>query len=115
MKVGTIIASREALTDLSEKELNISISVKIAKLLRDIDEVLQVFNKKRQALFDKYGVDGEEGKLIIPEEKMKWANNELSTLLDEDVELVVTKLNIDDLGDIKIEPKTIANLEWLFD
>lgn len=102
MKLNDVISSVEALRILSKLPLKAAVSFRIAKLLREVDVILQDFGSAQAALQDKYKNTEGEG-----------FRKEFAGLLDEDVTLNVPTITLADLGDIEIEPVHLMTLSWL--
>ncbi|WP_297130779.1 DUF1617 family protein [Terrisporobacter sp.] len=100
-----IVNDSNFLGTLTHKQLPIKVSYAIAKNISKIERELEIYNKERQKLIDKYCVKDEEGKAIIDENnQLKIADEHLDSwskdineLLDIEIDIDIHKFNKDDL------------------
>lgn len=104
-----ILKAAQALKKLAQKELNIKTAVNLARLIKKLDGELEVFNDKYRELLEKYGKENDEGGYSIPKEKQKEFSENLTQLINVEIEIDGGKINIED--DIKIEPAIILDAE----
>ena len=67
INISTLIGCTDALNELIKKPLKIRTAYKIARLAREIQRELDLFNATKTALIKKYGEQDENGNLIINE------------------------------------------------
>lgn len=100
-----IVMDASFLGSLTEKKLPIKISYAIAKNISKIENELNIYNKERQKLIDKYCSKDADGKNIIDKDNKlniedkyldDW-NKDLNELLDIEIEIDIHKFNINDL------------------
>ena len=90
---------------LTHKQLPIKISYAIAKNVSKIERELEIYNKERQKLIDKYCVKDEEGNNVIDEnnqlkiadEHLEVWSKDINELLDIEVDIDIHKFNVNDL------------------
>lgn len=100
-----ILNDSNFLGGLIHKQLPIKVSYAIAKNVSKIEKELEIYNKERQKLLDKYCVKDEKGNLVIDEsnnysieeEYIDICNKELNELLDIEVDIDIHKFNESDL------------------
>jgi hypothetical protein len=124
VQIKTILESSPSLREINNLDLPIKVALKWNKMVKEIDEVLKLFNEKREALFNEYAVEqevepDEEGKApapqkVVPEEKMDEFGGKINELIDEEVELNIQKLHASTFGNIRMKPAVLAQLEWIF-
>ncbi|MDU2198233.1 MAG: DUF1617 family protein [Peptostreptococcaceae bacterium] len=96
-----ILNDSNFLRGLIHKQLPIKVSYAIAKNVSKIEKELEIYNKERQKLLDKYCVKDEKGNLVIDEsnnysieeEYIDICNKELNELLDIEVDIDIHKFN----------------------
>ena len=114
-----LINGSETLKNLSQKPLKARTAYAVGKILKSVDVEISSFNDARMDLIRKYSEKDENGEVITDEnnnvhiepEHLKDFNKELQDLLDAPVELVVNKINVDELGDVEFTPVEISLLE----
>jgi len=116
-KLYEIKAMKEPLTKLIEKEIPVSIAFRINKLVKIIDEHLVEIEEFRVKLINTHGERNEEkNQLEIPQRKMKDFTKEMNVLLNEQVEIEFTPINIELFGDdLKLSTKDLMVLEKIFE
>jgi hypothetical protein len=120
IKIAQILEGTQALREFTNTELPISAALKWNKNVKEIDEVLKVFNERREALFNEWAEEGEadeEGKApgkVIPKEKMEEFGKLVQELIEEEVELNIQKVDVTTLGNLTMKPAVLAQLEWIF-
>jgi len=115
------------LQKLIDKELNVRIAYRIGKLLKVVTDETAILEDNRNKLIQKYGetveasdAPQEEGQppapqgqqriQVKPENQQKFFN-ELSELLQEEVEITFEQISLNDLGDITFTPKDMFLLD----
>lgn len=88
-KIETIIEAKDALTVLSQKELSIATSYKVAKLIKAVSAELETFNTQRIKLLQDIGCTLSENgeQYIIPTDKRTEFAEKYSQLLAVEVEM----------------------------
>lgn len=122
MKLYQLIESKDSLKKLNTAEgLPFKTALSIAKDIKEIDEVLQVYENKRRELINKYGKKDKDGELIIKDDNIELTDrtafvSEFNALTMEDVDIEVKKIAIDDLENVKnMTPNDINNISFLFE
>lgn len=122
MKLYQLIESKDSLKKLNTAEgLPFKTALSIAKDIKEIDEVLQVYENKRRELINKYGKKDDNGELIIKDDNIELTDrtafvSEFNSLTMEDVDIEVKKIAIDDLENVKnMTPNDINNISFLFE
>ena len=106
MKLYQLVESKDSLRKLNTAEgLSFKTALSIAKNIKEIDEVLQVYENKRKELINKYGEKDEKGELITEGDNVKLTNraafvNEFNALAMEDVDIEIKKISVDDLENV---------------
>lgn len=123
VKISNLLNSTEVLQKLSKTQLKAKTAWQVSKVLKLAEEEMQTFNDTRMEVLKKYAEKDENGELITDEnnnckiipEKISEFNDELTELLDNEIELNVNKINIEDLNDIDFTPAEINSLEAFID
>lgn len=97
------------LSDLAEKEFSIGTSLKLERNQKNVSEELISTDKVRQKIIEKYkdkDVKVENG-VMIKDEHRDTYQKEVDELMEQDVKLKLEEININDLGNISIKPRTL--------
>ena len=109
-----LISVKPSMKKLLNQDLPIKISYNLSKLISELNEEYTLFEEKKQLLFIKYGEE-KENKISIKQENVKTFTKDIGDLLDIEVEIEVTKVKLNDLGDIKLSPLDMLNLDILIE
>lgn len=123
VKNEKLVNSVGVLSKLNNMDLNIKVSYAIAKNITKIEKELEVFNKEKAKLIDKYGEKDEEGNLKVDEygnvniiDKENW-NKEFKELLEIENEIDIHKINEEDLfkcDNANITPGELMLVDYMF-
>lgn len=116
-KMYEVRGMKEPLINLIEKEIPVSIAFRLNKFVKAIDEHLTEIEDFRVKLINQYGVKNEEKNLVeVPNNKMKDFSREMNNLLNEEVEIEFTPININLFGDdLQLSTKDLMILEKIFE
>ena len=123
MTLNDIFNAVPALREISTKEFPGSVTFKIARLIRELDKEIQLFEEERNKIANKYGEKDENGNLVIQEggnikildNKIQDCNKELQALFNTQVEINANKLPVDIFDSIEMTPTQAMNLEAIVD
>ena len=117
-KISDIINSQNVLKELSEKPVRVRTSFAIARIIRQVENEMQTFEKARAELINRYGVKDENGnpkiengQIPIVLELVDKYNSEVKELLDTYINLEVEPLKIEDLDEIQLTPAQAYAIE----
>ena len=114
--VSDIFNLNEGLTTLSEKELPVGVAFNIQRTHRIIGEELKTAEETRTKLINRYkDKDLENGRVQLKENKLDEFSKELDELLKQEVKIDVEKINIKELENISVTPKTLGLLNTILD
>lgn len=123
VKNEKLVNSVGVLSKLNNMDLNIKVSYAIAKNINKIEKELEVYNKEKAKLIDKYGEKDEEGKLKVDEagnikiiDEENW-NKEFKELLEIENEIDIHKINEEDLfkcDNANITPGELRLVDYMF-
>lgn len=113
--IGTLDNSVGTLNKIVTQELPALTSFKFATIVKEVSSKLEVFQKEKQKLFQKYGeaVTDQPDQMKITDENLEVFSEELNSLITQEVELSVTPLDVDDFKDIKLNIMDATGLLWL--
>lgn len=123
IKISELLNSVETLQKLSKQDFKAKLAWQISKLLKAAEVEIQSFNETRMNLIKKYGEKDENGELItdetgnckIMEGGILDFSNQLTELVESEVEINGNKIKIDDLDNVNFTPAEMAQLEVLID
>ena len=114
--LGEIYGLTKSLQKLTDKELPLKISFRLLKFLRDCSEEMEILEKARIKLVEKYSEEKKEGSndIKVSEENKDKFQEEFSILLNEQIEINYDPISVDDLGDIKISTNDLIPMQKIF-
>ena len=100
-----IVNDSSFLGNLTQKQLPVKVSYAIAKNITKIEKELDIYNKERQKLIDKYCEKNEDGtnkvdehsNIRISDEHLENWNKDVNDLLDIEIHIDMHKFNVNDL------------------
>ena len=117
-----IVADVNTLSVIAQRKLPVKAGFAIAKNLNKIESVLNIYNKERQKLIDKYCEKDEEGKLKtenntyeIKEGSKEDFNKESEELLEIENEIDIHKFNIKELDGVEISVAELQTIEYMIE
>jgi len=118
--LGEIAIIKESVVRLVEQPFPIAISFRLKKNLEPLMDEIKRFEEARFSLFQKYGEADEKNPqtLKVNEENIEIFNEEFKSLVEEKVEINITKIpiKISDLGnEVKLSTTDLAKLERIVD
>ena len=110
--IGKFRVAQDALSKLLTAELPVKIAFRLSRLYKVAQENLTAVEEQRVKLVSKYGkkVGDSEDMEVLPENLEKF-QEELLSLLEEEIEVDYEPVGLDDLGDIKLTAVEMAALE----
>lgn len=123
IKNEKLVNSVGVLSKLTSMDLNIKVSYAIAKNINKIEKELEVYNKEKAKLIDKYAETDEKGKLKTDEngniniiDIENW-NKDFKELLEIENEIDIHKINEEDLfkcDNVNITPGELMLVDYMF-
>lgn len=105
--------------------LPIKVSYALAKNISKIEKELDIYNKERQKLLDKYCIKDEEGKNLVDEnnqlkiadENLEAWNKDINDLLDIEIDIDIHKFNECDLlnSNCDLTPSEIMLIDYMIE
>ena len=112
VKFKDILDAEKALGKLSQERLPVRQSVALARLIKKLNEELQIFNDQREKLLIQYGEYKEnEGGYLVPKENLEAFRKDFDILLGSSCELGGEKIKITLQKDSTIEAAVILGCE----
>lgn len=116
------ISAVPALESISQHNFNGVNAFKIARLIRELNKEVELFNQERRNLIEKYcerdkngEMVTEDGNIRLQESYIDNFNNTLQVMLDSEIEINASPLKIDSLEDITLTPQQAMSLEPFFE
>lgn len=119
MKLEKLLNSKDALVELSNKDIPISIGFKIKKIMDEYNLIEDLYKEKVRGLYKEYGVEveGQPDTFKIPSDSMDIFNEKVEEIHNEEVleDIEDKKIDLSDLlkSNLSIKPITLFTLDWL--
>ena len=117
MKLATLVNSDAALKKITAHELPIGTAYSLSKVIDETGPVLKMFDEKRTQLLQELGTEMGGDKYQIPAENIEAFNIATTALLDEEIDLIFTKIPMEKLeaGQVKLTATDVYSLQWLLE
>lgn len=119
LKLETLLNSAEGLHKIANLKLPVSVSFKVGKTIKAIQNELDAYTEVKNKRVKELGkaVLNDKGEPtnryeVTPENTELW-QEESKALMEKEVEIEVYKLSLSDLGEEKLEPFIFSQLDWL--
>lgn len=118
-----ILNDAMAIGTISNKELPIKVSYALAKNIAKLDKEIEIYNKERQKLIDKYSVKNADGKTVIDENNQikiqdkfldDW-NKDIKELQDIEVEIDIHKFKLEELNGYNMTPAELMAINYMLE
>lgn len=118
-----ILRDMPRLSEISKKQLPVKVSYAIAKNIAKIEAELNVYNKEREKLLDKYAVKDEHGNISVDENNQikireeyitDW-NRDIKELLSIENEVDIHKFSIDALEGYSMTPAELMIIDYMIE
>jgi len=110
MNIKEILESKDAVEALTAQVLPMNTAIKLSKLQKELNEILEIYQDRRKKLFEMYG---EGDNFEIPATAKATFIKEHNDLILEELDIVVDIIDVADLDTIQISPNHLTNLGWL--
>lgn len=109
MKLKNILEAQESLSKISQMDLPLSYAYSLSKLIKKCEEELTIFNKLKNDLIVKNGVENEDGNYILKDtDALHEVNSQIEEVLNQEVE-GINKISLP--KDIKLSAQDLFALE----
>ena len=114
----------EGFNTIASQEIKGSLAFRVARLRREMNKELEIFDEQRAALIKKYCLKDEEGNPLLGESPNSIKLNpdtindfdaEYSAIIEEEVEINAEKLKAEDAESFNITPQQMELLLPFFD
>lgn len=112
---NNIMTITPVLRELVNKPFKGSISFKLMRLMKKIDEESKTLEGVRNNLLKKYGKKNQDGILTIQEDKIEECNKELEELINTEIEINAEKIPVSAFEKIEITPAQALAIETIID
>ena len=116
------ISAVPALESISQHNFNGVNAFKIARLIRELNKEVELFNQERRNLIEKYCERDEDGEMVTEDGNIRLQesyidnfNNTLQEMFESEIEINASPLKIDSLEDITLTPQQAMSLEPFFE
>lgn len=118
VKLSTIINGIEVLQKISNSPIRGKTAYRVGKLLKRIEEEVDLFNESRKKLIEQYAIKDEydnpvieNGTYKIIQDKINEFNTEISGLLDTVVKIDLEPIPIEEIENIEFTPSEIILID----
>lgn len=123
MKITDILNVVPTLQEMANKSFPGATSFKIARLMRELDKEIQLFDKQRTEIAQEYGEKDASGQLVLTEEgnvkiiesKIEECNEKLSSIFNTEIEINADKLSYSTIEGANFTPSQALSLEPIVD
>jgi len=116
MKLSELNAVKESLAKLLQAPgIPVKAAYRAVKFSKAVAKEIKDLEEERIKLVRKYGVADSAGNVAVPALRLVGFNEEFDELLDEDVDIPATKINIEDVKSAGLTMLDVANLDFLFE
>lgn len=123
MTITEILNVVPVLQEMSNKSFPGATSFKIARLIRELDKEIQLFDKQRNEIAQEFGEKDASGQLVLTEEgsvkiiesKIKECNEKLVSIFNTEIEINADKISYSIFEEINIAPAEALALEPIID
>lgn len=113
LTINEIMNSVPVLEKISKVSTNGIIAFQIARLIRELNKEIELFEKQRVEMIEKYCERDENGQMVmidesqvkIQEDNIPKYNNDLRVILGTQIEINASKIPLASLEEIKISPQ----------
>jgi D-lyxose ketol-isomerase len=118
VKIQDIVNAIETFNVMSNKEMPIKTSFKVARIAKELDKEYQLFNETRRKAIETYGEKDENGELKIDDkgnvalipDKIETFSAEMNELLNNEVSLNTEPFTLSELEGITLTPAQTSTL-----
>lgn len=106
---------------ISNKELPVKVSYALAKNISKLEKELEIYNKEREKLIEKYSVKDDDNKTVIDENNQikiqdkyleDW-NKDIKELQEIEVEIDIHKFELEELNGYSMTPAELMAIDYM--
>lgn len=114
LKVAELINAKDAIDHLITQTLPAEVSFRLARIVRQLDPVLQDYEATRKQLCERYGkLDAEQNIYQFEGEQREKFQQEFDSLLESEVQIPGERIPLTVLKQVHLSTVDALNLEWL--
>jgi len=115
LKIKEILDGLAILQKISGFSLPAKVSYNIMKNMKKIEHELKPFEESRFQLIHKYGKEGDDGKTSVTEENMPNFFKDITSILDEDIEVDIRQIKIEQIEEVKLTPNEMQFIDFIIE
>lgn len=116
MKLGQIINSQKALDVILSQRVSAQVAYQLVKITKRFETDVQAYEQARLKLCEQYGkISEDKTHYDLSPDTLAQFNQEMTALLNTEVENGFKQLTLADLKDVKLTAQEMALLDWLIE
>lgn len=115
LKIREILEAAPILKKVTNFSLPVKASYNIMRNMKKIEQELRPFEESRLQLVRKHGKEDEDGKVSVTEKKLEDFYKDVSSLLEEDIEVDIRTVKIEQLEEIKLTPSEVQCIDFILE
>lgn len=108
---------------ISNKELPIKVSYALAKNISKLEKELEIYNKEREKLIEKYSIKDKNNQTVIDgnnqiqikDECLEDWNKDIKELQDIEVEIDIHKFKLEELNGYNMTPAELMAIDYMIE
>lgn len=114
VSLGEIYMSTSVMNKLIDMPLPARMSFRLARVMREMNDILKNLEEERSKLIKKYGQDNGDGNITVSETNKDMFLEEFQSVLEDQVEINWEPIDPDSFGDSTISVAEISKIGFLF-
>jgi sulfatase maturation enzyme AslB (radical SAM superfamily) len=115
LKIKEVLEGMAVLQKVINCSLPAKVSYNIMRNLKKVEHELKPFEESRLRLVQKYGKPDDDGKVSVTDENISEFYKEVSSLLDEEVEVDIRQIGIEQLEGVNLTPNEIQFIDFIIE
>lgn len=112
--LGELLMAKNGLQDLLAEKLPVKTAYWLQKAVTKINAELKDFDAVRLSLVDEYGVEQPDGSRVVLDDNIETFTKQVTELLEQSIDLDITPIQLDSLGNVEISGSNMLVLAFLF-
>lgn len=117
--IGELINSQSTFRELATMPIRLKTSFAIARIIREVEAEMNIFEQSRQVLLDKYSIKDEngqpkttdDGNIMIQTDLIDNYNKDVQELLAEKITLNANPIRLEELENLELTPSQVYMIE----
>jgi hypothetical protein len=116
LKLKEVVEGYTVLQIIGLEKMSLRMAFIFQRNIKALQPEFESFEKTRvEAVAKKYGDKKKDGSFEVTDKnKLKEYLSEIGVLLDTEIDVEVTLVNIEDVKDIKVSPNDLMYINWMF-